>query len=129
MFLSQPIDQVRHLLFEEGEARQNHVLPSDAPVCKFINSADEVDILCGHRVNTSCRVHTERPRLRTLHILNVQLEHGCEFRPEGHADTVMVEVEYWDLVSLLHQLLVLLVELDAEEDCIDIDAPARAGSS
>lgn len=67
--------------------------------------------------------------MRPLHTLNVKLEHGCELRPEGHADTIVVEVEHWNFIPLLHKLFVLLVQLDAKEDCIDVYATMCASPS
>ena len=64
-----------------------------------------------------------------MHTVDVQLEHGGELGPQGHAHAVVVEVQHWNPVSLLHQFLELVVELDTEEDGVDVDATTRAGSS
>ena len=73
-------------------------------------------------MHSSCRVNSERARLGTLHGLYVQLEHRCEFWPESHAHSVVVEVQNWDLVPLLHQHFELIIELNADQDGVDIDA-------
>ena len=37
-----------------------------------------------------------------LHVLDIELEHGSQFGPQGHGDTIVVEVEHGDPVTLLH---------------------------
>ena len=79
-------------------------------------------------MDPSSRVDPEGLRLRLLHTLNIDLEHGSELGPQGHADSVVVKVEYWDLVPLLHQLFEFIVQLNAEENGVDVDSATCAGT-
>ena len=63
-----------------------------------------------------------------MHTVDIKLEHRGELGPQGHAHTVVIEVQHWNPVPLLHQLLKLIIELDAEENGVDVDATTRAGS-
>lgn len=109
MLLSHPLEKAYNLLFQESEPRQDHVLARVTAVSQSVNSADEVDILCGSRVHTCGRVDSERARLSALDTFDIQLEHRGEFWPERHAHSIVVEVQNWDLVPLLHKLLELIV--------------------
>ena len=40
----------------------------------------------------------------------------------------MIEVKHWNLVTLLHQLLELIIQLDAQKNGVDIDTTTSAGS-
>ena len=131
VLLGNSLDQTCHFLLEEGQARQDHVLPGYAPVCQSIHTADEVDILRSRRVNTSGGVDAERFRNCSLHTLNVKLEHRSELRPQGHADAIVIEVEDGDLVPLLHHFFELIIQLDTEENRVYVDTAAigRVGRS
>ena len=128
MFGGKPLYQSCHFLFEESETWQDHVLAWDAPVSQAVYSTDKVDILGCGRVYSRSRVDAEGARLCPVHTVNVKLEHRSELWPEGHAHTIVIEVQYWNPVPLLHQLLELIIELNAKEDGVDVDATTRAGS-
>jgi hypothetical protein len=51
-------------------------------------------------------VRAMRPEVSGLcsfHILNIRIEHRSQFRPQSHANSVMIEIEYRDSIPLLHE--------------------------
>lgn len=64
--------------------------------------------------------HFEIFGLRTLHILNIDLEHSSAFGPKCHVYAVMVEVQNWNLISQLHYTFKLFIQLEANKDSIHI---------
>ena len=99
------------------------------PVSQSIHPADEVYVLGSRRMDASCWIHSERLWLSSLHAFNVQLKHRSELWPQSHANSIVVEVKHRYLISLLHQLLELIVQLNAEQDGIDIDSATCTSTS
>ena len=86
----------------------------------------KVDVLGCGRVHACRRVHSEGAWLGPLHRLYIQLEHRSELGPEGHAHSIVVKVQNRDLVTLLHQLFELVVELNADQNGVYVDTSAIA---
>ena len=59
------------------------------------------------------RVYLEIAGQRLLNAVDVELEHGGKLGPERLGDTVVVEVEYWNLIAVSHYALELFIYLNA----------------
>lgn len=69
-------------------------------------------------------VDAEVAGLTTFDAAYIKLEHSGELRPQCLAYTVVIEVKHWDFVAIAHHALELLINLDAQQHCVDIKASA-----
>jgi len=79
-------------------------------------------------MNRGLGVDPEVLGLRFLGRVDVDLEHRGELGPQRHVDSVVVEIEHWDLVSQLHYALELLVQLDAQQHRVDVKTSRVTGT-
>lgn len=91
----------------------DHVLSTFAEVGQLVDSNDKLDVLVDDAVDSGLLIDFEAPRLAALDAVDIQLEHGRQLWPEGLRDTIVVEIQDWDLVSVPHYALELFVDLDA----------------
>ena len=87
----------------------DHVLPCNTTFGKFVDARNKMYVLDGCRMHNWSVKHSKRLRLDLHDALNINFEHASKLRPQSHTNTIMVEVEHWNFVALLHDHLELFV--------------------